>query len=158
MLFRSLLKRLILFGGLFFWIFGLYPSLGFAQSAWLSNHFMANNIERLPDDTFAITEYPIVSTLSGPGPYRFASYTQMITARGKHKIKMQILQDTSKKIYQVNNYTVDADYDGYIDEHICHWNYTCEESGWYKMEIFLDKGSDTPELIGTFYFYVNHKK
>ncbi|HBS60339.1 MAG TPA: hypothetical protein DEA44_13845 [Firmicutes bacterium] len=143
-----------LFIGLLISLFCLSAHPASAQSAWLANHFMAKKITLLPDGTPTISEYPVICTLSGPGPFYFDSCTQIITARGVHKFRIQLLEDATNKLVQMSKYTVNAAYDGYIDARVCSWKWKGKTSGWYRIEIVCDNGPQPPDIIGTFFFYV----
>lgn len=155
---QHLRQKRWLIAGLLLTCFCLYPAWADAQSAWLANHFMAKKIARLPDGTVAIREYPIICALSGSGPFVFDSCTQIITSRGPHKFRIQLVQDATNKLLQVSNYTVEAAYDGFIDARICHWKCNEKDSGWYRIEILSVNDYRSQENIGTFYFYVQREE
>jgi hypothetical protein len=138
---------------LFIFLFALTPAPVFAESAWLSNHFFAEKIELLQTGTPVITGYPIVNSVSGPGPYKFDSYTQIITTSGKHKIRMNLIHTQSGKTYASNLFDVTASYDGYSHDLVGHWQFTSKTPGWYRLEILRMNGTSSPELISTFFLY-----
>ena len=154
MSFRCLFNKPRLLIGLLIFLLYLYPGMASAQSAWLVNHFMAKKISLRPDGIPTISQYPVICTLSGSGPFSFDSCSQIITARGVHKFRIQLLEDATNKLVQMSKYTVDAAYDGYIDTRVCSWTCKGINSGWYRIEIVCDNGPQPPEIIGTFFFYV----
>jgi hypothetical protein len=138
---------------LFIFLFALIPTPVFAEAAWLSNHFFAEKIEVLQSGSPVITGYPIVNSVSGPGPHKFDSYTQIITISGKHKIRMNLIHTQSGKIYASNLFDVTAAYDGYSHDLVGHWQFTSNMPGWHRLEILRIKGTSSQELISTFFFH-----